>query len=340
MQESHSNKNNQSLIKYFDIKRKLIVLSLSLLIAGIIILPKTIQKTYADSPECTHSNSVVNHIMHSTCAHEGERTIKCLDCDKIVDVVKIEKLPHAHVQTIVEKEANCITTGITKEICTDCNTVIKETVTPKTEHKHFADRVAIQNNCQQEGVIETICADCGAVVNSRKTPITDHAWSNWAITNYAQPGGTGTKERHCTTCSLSETQTYSFELRNNSFYVNGIFNNSLALGSYTQACLDANDIVYTRLYGGPVIVGHNYRSLGTLYRVRVGQIIYINVNNQLSKYQVFLSEPALTSALDITSNYSHTNLSDYAYQDVLRMYTCYDYSANADKWMVMARRIG
>ena len=73
------------------------------------------------------------------------------------------------------------------------------------------------------------------------------------------------------------------------------------MGRFTQAAVNANDVLYTDWayrcedVSNPFVLGHNYGSLGTLYNLKVGEHVYLQLDGIIYDYLVINSEYAVES---------------------------------------------
>lgn len=133
----------------------------------------------------------------------------------------------------------------------------------------------------------------------------------------------------------------------NSVYIpNAGINKKVTLAAMTQANINKYDMVYVKssddFYdNNAYIIGHNTGTLKNLKKTKVGQYIYVSVNDKVETYKVYVSEYALQNSkkTDIIGQTTGTSIweSSYDYK-ILRLSTCHGSNKNG-RWMVMAKKI-
>lgn len=203
-------------------------------------------------------------------------------------------------------------------------------------HKDCFERMTTNNTCFQEGELEIVCQSCGKIIETKKLPRLQHAWGEWLIVKTANPVEKGIKQRSCAYCGMIESQEYDFSMNNNSIYVPGIINANFVIGNFNQVDTDRYDIVYnSTALGFPIIFGHDYNSLGVLPNFKIGQNLYLKINNQIYTYKIVVSEEAHRSEdrTNIIGNKTGANLYSMEYsQNAIKLYTCY----GNHEWLVIA----
>jgi len=139
-------------------------------------------------PAKGHSPSIVwTFTEMPTCTKEGTKVRVCIDCDQIIESVKVDTIPHIE-ETVPAVKATCLTTGLTEGTrCSVCDTVIiaQETV-GLASHDYCYKEVQIDDtdkkytlgNCSVCGV--SILRNCDGI-ESLTVPEEVTAMADYAI---------------------------------------------------------------------------------------------------------------------------------------------------------------
>lgn len=206
-------------------------------------------------------------------------------------------------------------------------------------HTHVMKELVVEPTCSTEGKTCIVCEICGCVIEEQILPPLNHTMSDWYITAYASPGTEGQQERICDRCGYKEVITHEFYMEDNSVYIPGVLQSCFTVASFTQEDVDSYSVVYAHPINYPdytMILGHNYWSLGSLYKTQVGQYIYVKKDGVISRYKVAVSEQGTDIRTDIIG--TTCNLFSGAYPaESIRLYTCYNNSVNTkSRWFVIA----
>ena len=155
--------------------------------------------------ECTHKDTEWNTITEATCFAEGVSNSVCKDCGAILEIEKLDKLPHTPGETTTVKEPTCIESGEAIAKCSVCSTEIGEPVSiDPTGHSFGRWFETIAPTTQKEGMKKRVCSVCSyeetesipAHVHKAKPAVTEN---NVAAT-CTEAGGYDTVV-YCSTCS-------------------------------------------------------------------------------------------------------------------------------------------
>lgn len=201
--------------------------------------------------------------------------------------------------------------------------------------------------CNEQGEGLKVCSICGRILRINSIIINKLGcnYNDWSISKKATPLSEGIKTRNCLRCSKEETQSYIFNTIGKDYiYIpTANIHSKLYVGALTQSNIDIYDLVYdTDYYGvkGVWVLGHQYGTLRDLHKVKVGDIIYIGVNNISKGYVVRYSEFALQneSKTDIIGQTSNVSVLSNLEGETLHIYTCYGKEKD-HRWMVLAELI-
>ena len=199
-------------------------------------------------------------------------------------------------------------------------------------------------SCDTPGYGYKICSCCGRILR-RDFNYSDSlgcTFGDWVIKEKATPLSNGVKVRNCIRCDNYEEEVYNFNtISNNFIYIpTADIHSKLYVGALTQSNIDKYDLVYNvDYYGtkGPWVLGHQYGTLKNLYKVKIGDIIYIGVGNNIKSYIVRYSEFALQNErkTDIVGQTSNLSVLTDLEKETLHLYTCYGKDKD-HRWMVLA----
>jgi len=269
----------------------------------------------------------------------GIKTKTCLSCGK-EESIEFE-CPHIYSVRTNTIPQSCSSTGMDDVICLTCQRPLSHISLPLLPHDNFTTHITKEATCLSDGVLDTFCGNCGTFISSETIPALGHSWSYWNYTKTATPLKDGERTRSCLSCSASETEAYSISIPYNGIYIPSAgLNAAITHGPFEQWAVDSYDIVYCEgRWGGdpsdPIVLGHDYNSLGILYNTAIGDTIYLSVNGQIKAYTVHISESATPYPKDIIGNSSGLSVFHKYANETLHMYTCY----GGQRWIVIAERI-
>lgn len=273
----------------------------------------------------------------------GIQTKYCQRCEYSESVEYI--CPHESTHMELTQTPTCSQIGILKQMCEYCFTALSATEVDVLPHPSTHTEVTQTPTCQATGIETESCDVCDQVLNETELAILEHEFGDWYYTKYATPNSAGYKTKTCVMCDYTHEESYTMSMpASNSLYIPGTgICGKIAVCSLTQSNVDNYDMVYEYGYfqhNGPMILGHNYRTLGNLYKTKVGQYIYVSINGTITTYKVIISEYSL-------QNSSHTNIYGQTTgvdlfsnngTNILKLYTCY--GGGEGRWMVFAEAVG
>ncbi|MBR5515325.1 MAG: leucine-rich repeat protein [Clostridia bacterium] len=133
----------------------------------------------------------------ATCGTDGTKTAYCkFGCgatDTVTDEGSSDYVKHVYSEQIVEKEASCTETGLTRYIC-ECGEFYLDSV-PVKEHDYKLN-VTLEPTCSTEGEGTYVCTVCAYSYNA-VIPTADHKYENYISNNDATCKADGTKTAYC-----------------------------------------------------------------------------------------------------------------------------------------------
>ncbi len=272
--------------------------------------------------------------------------------------------PHAAVTISVTLEATCVTEGHRDTLCKLCGTVLHRELIEPLPHKESYLTTLQEASCGAEGLEALICQECDVTVEEFPLDRLACTYGDWSYTKFATPFEEGELSRQCAVCGQLDTKAYTMTMPGeNSIYIPGTdVVGQINIASFTQSSVDRYDMILCESspdFEGitaedPIVLGHNYGTLGDLYHVTVGQKIYLSVRGQLRVYEVVDSEYAEESCdhtdvvgqdshLSVFDHSGHMSAFDHSSKEALHLYTCYKRKDNsyrsAGRWMVLAVRV-
>ena len=278
-------------------------------------------------------------IEEPTAERNGIQQKTCSTCGKNQQASYI--CPHKFSKWELTTKPTPTENGEETRICEKCNR--KETRVYICTHENTDTTVIKKATCQNTGYIKINCSLCTVLIEEKETSKTDCNYSDWKIIKKATPIENGSKTRYCLTCENKQTKETTFDRKSgNSIYIESAgINARFVFGDFTQSAVDNNDIVYntSRLNGtNPIVLGHNYGSLGKLYNAKIGTYIYImHSSGEVEVYKITVSEHAreVDGGTDIKGYSTGTRLITYYDTKTLHLYTCY----GNERWLVMAKKV-
>ena len=249
----------------------------------------------------------------------------------------------AHEYNIVTSESTCTESGYSEYICTVCDYRYTDNITAPLQHDYVA--TIINPTCIQNGYTLYECSRCDESYTSDYTEKSSHhVWTEWKITKDATPVHNGTRMRECKLCHTHKSEVVKFQWAGSyAVYIpNTNIHAEFVVAEFEQSSVDKNDIIYSTPVNetNPFILGHNTRTMETLYDVQIGQYIYVNWNNEVRVYKVVISEFALQNdtRTDMIGQTTGTSIWDSVGDETLHLYTCYG-AIKDHRWMVLAKRV-
>lgn len=297
-------------------------------------------------PATGHLESYTEVIQVETCAQEGKSEVRCAECHELLDTITIEKLPHTFGEYVLIKNPTPTENGVEQAVCSECEEKTEREYI--CEHVDTEEKVTKQATCQTEGTKVTTCILCTKELKSEQLPKKEScSYGDYIITKYATPVEKGTKYKECKWCKHRVESTYSFEMAGKySVYIPGTgINHKMTVGEFTQKDVDRYPIVYTEKvwgnapktnYNNPFILGHRHIVMGPLHKTKVGQKIYVRLDDKIEVYKVFLSESGKDRDGNIYSDTSSAKILDKFDTRTLHLYTCYGARGSNGRWMVFA----
>ena len=249
--------------------------------------------------------------------------------------------PHIHKFIEYTQNATCTQDGYTRYMC-ECGEIQETLVLPAIKHNYTTKTIAA--TCDEQGYTVYTCKHCNKEYRDDYTNKLAHHYSAWKHDVNATPEKEGTKYRYCTHCKAKQVDSYKFDFAGPcAVYIKSAnLNTQFVYDDLTQAAIDAHDVVYTYLdfNDAPFIAGHRNRSLGVLYKTKIGDKVYVNHNGEIAIYVVRISEYSLQNRdhSDIIGQITGTSLWHNFENETLHMFTCYG-TNNDGRWMVLAERI-
>ena len=279
-----------------------------------------------------------------TCTKEGMEYEVCTKCNMEVNQILLPMLEH-EVQTMIIRESTCSSIGLEVTSCINCKTTLNETELPILEHEKKTETIK-KSTCNSKGLEQTSCINCKAVLKETELPQLEH---NYKQTSYKAPlpNDNGYRIIKCEYCGKEKTETLYFEPKaSNSIYMpTADIHAKFVVGQCNQYYTDTYDITVDYNFinsKNPVMFGHNTRSLGPMYKVKVGDYIYLTENGTTTTYKVTHSE----AGVDV---YNGTNIQgvntgvlciDTANTKTLRIFTCYNsITYGKCRWIILAQPV-
>lgn len=328
----------------------IIVLLLCIVVAAASVHAVTqgtiIVSAYTDptNEDIAAQNPIYNVVEEENVAAENEAQVSEIDQEEISDVAFQVSCDHEFTAYVISEAPNTNAHGTQTRECIKCGTV-EETIYV-CPHAESCWVETIYPTCEQEGIEIYECIFCKTVTTETVIEKIPCNFSDWRYTSYATPVSNGTMSRYCETCGASESKPYEFTMPSaNSIYVPEThFYHSMHVGNFTQSEVDRYDLVYSTNATNsgaqdPFLIGHNYGTMRYLDEIKVGQYIYLSINDNIEIFEVVISEYALQNDehTNITGQTSGFSIFDSVGEQTLHMYTCY--GGGEGRWMVLAKRI-
>ena len=275
--------------------------------------------------------------------HQYEATVTNATCTTPVTIIYTCACGETYEEQTKQFAEHQYTVTIIDPTCINCGYTYIDNPTPVQPHNF--KQMLIQPTCIQNGYSIYECQDCGESYTSDFTEKSSkHDWTEWEITKNATPENKGYRVRTCTVCHTKQSESVPFVWASKyAIYIpNTKIHAEFVIADFEQSSVDNYDVVYSTPLDNmnPFIIGHNTRTMATLYNVQIGQLIYVNWNNEVRIYEVVVSEFALQNETrtDMVGQTTGTSIWDSVGGETLHLYTCYG-TIKDHRWMVLAKRI-
>lgn len=287
-----------------------------------------------------HKHQYETTVTEATCTEPAVLIYTCA-CGDAYEEITHELADHKYIVNIVEP--TCTENGYSVYTCIHCGYNYTDNPTEKLPHDFKC--TIINPTCIQNGYSLYECKNCDESYTSEFTEkSSEHDWTDWDITRNATPTKKGHRVRMCTLCCTTQSEPIPFAWAGEyAVYIpNTKIHAEFVIADFTQSSVDNYDVVYSTPIDtmNPFIIGHNTRTMETLYNVEIGQYIYVKWNNEVRVYEVVISEFALQNEThtDMFGQTTGTSIWDSVGDETLHLYTCYG-ATKDHRWMVLAKRI-
>ena len=159
--------------------------------------------------ESTTSSNVHQHnysekVVAPTCTETGY-TIHICSCGEQYTDNTVSALGHTCSKSMVEP--TCTSSGCTVYTCNRCGYKYNDDFTEALGHSYTSKQV--NPTCTEDGYTLHTCSRCGKQYNDSYQSATGHMWGEWTTVKEATTTSEGKKQRKCTQCGKTETQSIS-----------------------------------------------------------------------------------------------------------------------------------
>ena len=342
------------------------LLILSLIITSIVsVIAIKVEPTMSDTEllmmvqattkQQNQDNLTINNINNKTKTPESIASEIFITEDKNDNLNNSEKQPEVLVtETIMCQHTNTSTTiinstctknGKNTTICNDCNEKINEEIITKLDHKPIT--ITIEATCKNNGEIRTICSVCNTILSTKTTAKGCHTDLILLKEIEPTPLADGYRIHKCSYCNEEIVVTLQFWQNGEvNLYIPSVgINCEVNLGECNQTNTDKFDVTCDMNFinnNNPLFFGHNTRTLGRLYKVKVGDLIYFTINGETAIYKVIISEEGdlINGGIDIQGKETGTSCIAPCNKNTLHFFTCYSTIFNYNsRWIVLAEKV-
>lgn len=301
------------------------------------------EETVPEKIECLHDAYYSTMTVTPTCDKYGEESFYCDECGELLETKEMPLLEHEFEEMHVD--STCKQEGFKYNRCVNCNERRDVTTLPVLEHD-IKTIVVTQRSCTQSGKEQDKCERCGDIIATRNTGKLEHSYEQTAY-KAPLPNDNGYSVIVCKHCGDKHTTTLIFEPKSsNSIYMpRANIHASYVVGQCNQYYTDKYDITVSYDFinsTNPVMFGHNTRSLGPMYKVKVGDYIYLTENGVTTTYKVTHSEIGLdiNGSTNIKGVDTGVLCIDSSSTKTLRIFTCYNsIRYGSCRWIILAKPI-
>lgn len=295
--------------------------------------------------KCKHLETF-NRTIPSNCKEVGISENVCEECFEILNTETISVTEHKF-KTNILKKATCSQCGEKNSICEICGFETEVETLDKTEHI-IREEIVENATCYKSGTIREICDNCNVVISTNEIPKLSHNFEVISEVS-ATPLQTGLITYSCIYCNnIKEVIQEKITMRD--LYIPSVgINVDVHFGECSQYNTDTYDVNCDYLVLGkkhPVISGHNYNTLGLIYGIEEGDLIYFNKDGEIITYKVTVSDAGIDTicewgwASNIVSINTGKKCLYYSDNDTIHMFTCYyDSQYGNCRWMVVGEKI-
>ena len=269
--------------------------------------------------------------------------------DDVADVkmdLNTEVITCPHFKTSVKTiNATCLLNGIEETICNDCGEVIKSAIVPKLSHTTTI--IKTKATCVQSGEIKTVCTVCNTILNKKVVENGNHSSLVLIKEVVPTPFADGYRIHKCNDCKKEITITLKFwQNGKTNLYIPALgINCSVNMGECNQANTDDFDVSCDINFineNNPLFFGHSTGTLGELYKLQIGDMIYFTINGEANAYKVIVSEEGFTinGGANIKGKETGTLCINSCQNNTLHFFTCHSTIFNHNtRWIVLAEKV-
>ena len=288
---------------------------------------------------CSHKETNSLTITEATCTKNGKKNLVCIDCDTILESNVVEPHGHSFGDYTILYSPSANKNGMKIRSCTKC--LQQEKCEIVCKHEKTKENVT-DPTCNNKGLKIISCSACKTILEKKTLEKLNHSYGSWFYEKEATPLDKGTRYKQCLYCGKTLSEDYEFSAPGEDYiYIPGTgINACVTIGSLTQDAVNRYDIVYTEDLGknDPFVMGHNYRSLESLYETKIGNYIYVCIDGKIEIYEVVVSEFALSTKNNIYGQKTGTSIYRNYGCKTLHLYTCYGYIVD-HRWIVLAIKL-
>ena len=142
----------------------------------------------------------------ATCTTSGEQKIYCTKCGKWLRTETIPAKGHSWGDWTKDTNATCEGVGQKHRYCKTCGTRENGTI-PALGHLMNGQVKRVDPTCSKDGYTIPKCSRCGKEVGTKTTLPGGHVWSDWTTSPAATCESAGKKQRTCSRCGTSQSET-------------------------------------------------------------------------------------------------------------------------------------
>lgn len=140
----------------------------------------------------------------ATCSKEGQKEVRCIICNEVIETITIPKLPHeVPDEWEVVEEPDCENTGLEQKVCSVCGEIIENREINALGHTAGEFVVTAAATCTEVGQRVQRCTVCNGILRRETIAALGHVTGDWQTISEADCTDDGQRVKVCTRCGAT-----------------------------------------------------------------------------------------------------------------------------------------
>lgn len=140
----------------------------------------------------------------ATCSKEGQKEVRCIICNKVIETIATSKLPHeVPDEWEVVEEPDCENTGLEQKVCSVCGEILETREINALGHTAGEFVVTAAATCTEAGQRVQRCTVCNGILRRETIAALGHVTGDWQTISEADCTDDGQRVKVCTRCGAT-----------------------------------------------------------------------------------------------------------------------------------------